>query len=132
MVIDLFGLTEDDLRKRFPAVFQHLLTHVKPIRDGKVGNSRDMAEYARMWWLHGKPRQELRAALAGLPRYIATVETMKHRTFQFLDADTIPDNKLVVITSDNGFVRSGALFSGFTSIGLIAAGGLLERIDPSM
>ena len=35
------------------------------------------------------------AMLAGLPRYIATVETAKHRVFQFLDASISPDNKLM-------------------------------------
>jgi hypothetical protein len=36
-----------------------------------------------------------------LPRYIATVETAKHRTFQFLDASVLPDNKLIAIASDD-------------------------------
>jgi len=39
----------------------------------------------------------MRPALDGLPRYIATVETMKHRIFQFLDASVLPDNKLIVL-----------------------------------
>jgi hypothetical protein len=40
-------------------------------------------------------------SLAGLPRYIATVETAKHRTFQFLDASILPDNKLIAIALDD-------------------------------
>lgn len=39
----------------------------------------------------------MRRQLAGLPRYIATVETAKHRTFQFLDASIAPDNMLIAI-----------------------------------
>ncbi len=35
--------------------------------------------------------------LAGLPRYIATVETAKHRIFEFLDAAILPDNMLICI-----------------------------------
>ena len=38
MVIYLFGLTEAEVRQRFPAVFQHVLLHVKPERDQ---NARD-------------------------------------------------------------------------------------------
>ena len=38
-----------------------------------------------------------RKALRGLSRYIATVETSKHRFFQFLDASIRPDNMLVNI-----------------------------------
>jgi len=54
---------------------------VKPERDH---NAR--ASYRENWWLFGEPRRDLRAMLAGLPRYIATVETSKHRVFPFPDA----------------------------------------------
>jgi hypothetical protein len=45
----------------------------------------------------------MRKQLAGLPRYIATVETAKHRTFQFLDASILPDNKLIAIALSDAF-----------------------------
>ncbi len=95
-VIDAFGWSAEDLRQRAPHVYQWLLERVKPERDAK-GSTKDGAGYAKLWWLHGKPRQEMRKQLAGLPRYIATVETAKHRTFQFLDASILPDNKLIAI-----------------------------------
>jgi hypothetical protein len=44
----------------------------------------------------------LRDTLHGLPRYIATVETAKHRVFQFLDASIRPDNMLVAIGLSDG------------------------------
>jgi hypothetical protein len=97
MVIDLYPLTIEEVRSRFPAVYQHVLDNVKLEREAKVGGSKDMAAYAREWWLFGKVRTELRGALKGLPRYIASVETTKHRTFQFLDASIRPDNMLVCI-----------------------------------
>lgn len=92
MVIDLFGLTEAEVRRRFPAVYQHVLDTVKPERDQ---NNRE--SYKRNWWIHGEPRKDLRPALEGLDRYIATVETSKYRTFLFLDASVLPDNKLIVL-----------------------------------
>jgi hypothetical protein len=98
MVIDLFGLDEKAVRTRFPEVYQHLLTTVKPERDI---NRRD--SYRLKWWIHGEPRKDLRQSLAGLDRYIATVETAKHRTFQFLDASILPDNMLIAIGTDSGF-----------------------------
>lgn len=90
MVIDLFGLTADEVRARYPAIYQHVLTTVKPER-----NSNNRASYRDNWWIFGEPRKDLRPALVNLPRYIATVETAKHRVFQFLDASILPDNKLV-------------------------------------
>jgi len=94
MVIDLFGLSEVHVRDRFPAVFQHVSDNVKPDRDAKANNSKDSAVYAKLWWLHGKPRQVLRPMLEGLEGYIATVETSKHRFFTKLEADILPDNML--------------------------------------
>jgi hypothetical protein len=98
MVIDLFGLTEADVRSRFPAVYQHVLDKVKPERDQ---NNRE--SYSRNWWIHGEPRKDLRPALVGLSRYIATVETAKHRVFTMLRNSILPDNKLIVIALPDGW-----------------------------
>ena len=78
MVIDLYPLTADEVRDRFPRVYQHVAERVKPEREAKVGRSADMAEYARKWWLFGKVRSELRPVLEPLHRYVATIETSKH------------------------------------------------------
>ena len=120
LCIDLFGLTADDVRLRFPAVYQHVLTNVKPERDA---NQRE--SYRRNWWIFGEPRRDLRPALAGLPRYIATVETAKHRVFQFLGADVLPDNKLVVIALDDAF-HLGVLSSHIHVAWALAQGAMLE------
>lgn len=102
LVIDAFGLSAEQLRDHHPAIYQWLLERVKPERDAK-SSSKDGAGYAKLWWLHGKPRQEMRKQLAGLPRYIATVETAKHRTFQFLDASILPDNMLIAVALDDAY-----------------------------
>ena len=119
MVIDLFGLSEGNVRDRFPAVYQHVLDQVKPERDQ---NNRE--GYKRNWWIHGEPRKDLRQTLEGLPRYIVTVETTKHRTFQFLGAETLPDNMLVVIAIDDAAALS-VLSSRFHVIWALTAGGRL-------
>jgi hypothetical protein len=99
MVIDLFGLNADEVRDRFPAIYQWVLERVKPERD-----QNNRATYRDNWWLFGEARRDWRTMSAGLPRYIATVETMKHRIFQFLDAAILPDNKLVNIASDDALM----------------------------
>ena len=98
MAVDLFGLKADEVRLKFPEVYQHLLETVKPERD----QNRDDDIKAR-WWLFGRTRDEIRPALTGLARYIATVETAKHRVFQFLAANILPDNKLVCIALDDAY-----------------------------
>ncbi|MDT8391872.1 MAG: DNA methyltransferase [Lentisphaeria bacterium] len=98
MVIDLFGLTAEQARDRFPEVYQWVAERVKPERD----QNRDR-QIRNNWWLFGRPRPEWREHVVGLSRYIATVETSKHRFFIFLDKDILPDNKLVNIASDDAF-----------------------------
>jgi hypothetical protein len=92
MVIDLFGLTEADVRRRFPAVYAHLLETVKPERDV---NPR--AYRRQNWWLFGENVPVARGLWLQSSRLIVTPETSRHRIFQFISKDFAPDNKLVVI-----------------------------------
>jgi hypothetical protein len=120
MVIDLDGLEIENIRSTYPRVYQHLLTTVKPERD--VNREPSRKQY---WWLFGRRNTELRTALKGLRRYIATVETSKHRFFVFLDASILPDNMLVNIASSDAFVL-GVLSSRIHVTWALAAGGTLE------
>jgi hypothetical protein len=124
MVIDLFGLSELEVLKRFPAVYQHILDRVKPERDAKASSSQDSAAYARLWWLHGKPRQNLRLALAGLHRHIVTVETAKHQIFSFVGANILPDNMLIAIAIEDAALLA-VLSSRFHVTWALSAGGTL-------
>ncbi len=98
MVIDLFGLTAEEVQDQFPAVYQWVADRVKPERD-----QNNRATYRDNWWIFGEPRKDLRPALKGLPRYIATIETAKHRFFQFLDSSILADNMLVSIAVEDSF-----------------------------
>lgn len=118
-VIDLFGFRADAVRARFPAIYQRLVERVKPERDH---NSR--GSYRDLWWIFGEPRRLLRPALKGLARYIATVETAKHRTFQFLDAAIAPDNMLIAVAADDAWVM-GVLSSRAHVQWALATGGRL-------
>ncbi|WP_205409736.1 class I SAM-dependent DNA methyltransferase [Pseudothauera hydrothermalis] len=120
MVIDLYGLTADEVRSRYPAVFQWVYERVKPERDH---NNRPKLK--RDWWLFAEPRKHWRAMSAGLSRYIATVETAKHRSFQFLGAAILPDHRPIAIALDDPFAL-GVLSSRLHVAWALAAGGTLE------
>jgi len=120
LVIDLYGLTADEVRSRYPAIYQWVLERVKPERDNNNRESRK-----RNWWLFGETNPKLRRQLDGLPRYIATVETAKHRVFQFLDADILPDNKLINIALADAF-HLGILSSRVHITWAMATGSTLE------
>lgn len=126
-VIDLFGRTRDEVRREFPEVYQHLLETVRNQRADTFAKSptKDARDYLDHWWLFGKPRPELRPALEKLPRYIATVETTKHRIFQFMEEEVLPDNMLVAIASDDPF-HLGVLASRVHLVWAANAGGTLE------
>ena len=128
MVIDLFGLEAGEVRRRFPEVYQHVLATVKESKDehgrpnGRDVNNRE--SYRLNWWIFGEPRRELRPALENLTHYIATVETAKHRIFQFLDASILPDNMLVCMGLDDPFFL-GVLSSRFHVVWALRVGGWL-------
>jgi len=93
--IDFFGLEQDEARDRFPSCYQRVLLGVKPERDQSQRDS-----YRKKWWLFAETRPAMRQALAGLKRYIASPMTAKHRTFQFVPPEVLPDQGLVVIADD--------------------------------
>jgi len=93
---------------------------VKPERD-----LNNRATYRDNWWIFGEPRRVLRNQLADLPRYIVTVETSKHRAFQFLGANVLPDNKLVALAVSDALLL-GVLSSQVHVDWALAAGSTLE------
>ncbi len=120
MVIDLLGMTEDEVRARHPRVYEHLLRTVRPER---VQNQR--ASYRDLWWIFGEPRKEMRPALNGLARYIATPVTAKHRFFCFLSGDVVPDDALIAVASDDALVL-GVLSSTIHCAFALSVGSTLE------
>lgn len=118
-VIDMYGFSEEGVRERFPTMYQWLHDRVKPDRD-----QNRMASVRENWWLHRRLREDLRAVLSGIRRYIATTETSKHRTFQFLDASILPDNMLIAVGSHDALTL-GALSSTPHIAWSLATGGRL-------
>jgi hypothetical protein len=138
MVIDLYGLSEAEVMESFPEVADHLLETVKKKRwnekkqrwegrdhQAERSSTADAKAYAVRWWEFGKPRPELRSALEGLSRYIATTETSKHRVFQFLDVSVLPDNMIIAVASDQAF-HLGVLQSRIGVEWALSQGGTLE------
>lgn len=120
MVIDLEGLSAQEVQRQFPAVYRHVLEQVKPERD--QNNERYRREN---WWVFGRKHTDLRAFLADLPRYVRTIETAKHRFFQFLPEGVRPDNMLVNIGSDDA-IHMATLSSRMHIAWTLGAGGTLE------
>lgn len=120
LVIDAYGLTEQDLKEQYPATWQWLHDRVKPEREH---NSR--ASYRENWWIFAEPRSEWRLASRSLKRYVVTPMTAKHRLFLFASIDTLPDQGLVPIATDDAFIL-GVLSSRIHVLWSLIQGGTLE------
>lgn len=104
----------------FEAPFSYVTEHVKPTRIGK----REARTNER-YWLFQWSRPVMRAAIAGLPRFIVTGEVAKHRNFAYLPATTIADKNLSVVAraDDTTF---GVLHSRFHELRSLRMGTSLE------
>jgi hypothetical protein len=92
-IVDYEAKTTEADAALYELPFAYLVSHVKPAR---LQVSNEITR--RLWWLHERTRVSMRAALNGLPRYIATVRVSKHRFFVFLDKSELPDTRLNVIS----------------------------------
>jgi hypothetical protein len=115
-VID-FGMRSEEEARAYPILFDLVRDRVKRQRD-----SNNRPSYRTYWWRFSEPRSKLRAALAGLSRYIATTETARHRYFTFLEAAIAPDHMVIAIALDDPYVL-GVLSSLAHSTWALAAGG---------
>lgn len=117
-LVDFGSMSEEEARG-YPVLFDRVRDLVRPDRLAKPDRVR-----RELWWRLGRPREQLREALAGLARYIATPETSKHRFFEFFGAEVAPDNSLIVIPSADSF-HLGVLSSAIHGAWALAAGSRL-------
>ncbi len=118
-LIDFSGMSEAQARAANPHAFQRVVDRVLPER--RV-NRRDSIR--TLWWRFGWERPLVREALRGLKRYIGTTETAKHRTFSFVDGETLADHMIIVFAIDDASVL-GTLSSRVHVVWSLAAGGRL-------
>ena len=105
----------------YEAPFEYANTHVRPKREGsrsKVSN----------WWIHERPRPEMRQALQGLDRYVVTPTTAKHRLFAWLSAEILPDHSLIAIARDDDYTF-GVLHSRFHELWARGMGTQLREVE---
>ncbi len=114
-----FGLRTEREALEFPVLYDLIRSRVKAGRD--ANNDRSTRE---RWWRFGRNREDLRQALEGLSRYIVTVETAKHRIFQFLPIGMAAEHSVVCIALEDAF-SLGVLSSRVHVTWALAAGGRL-------
>ncbi|CAN7617114.1 N-6 DNA methylase [Variovorax paradoxus] len=100
--------------------FAQVVAHVKPAR-AEVNNPLERER----WWLHARPAPDLRAAVAGLPRFIGTARVAKHRLFVWISPPVVCDGQVVVIARSDD-TTFGILHSRFHELWALRMGTALE------
>ena len=96
-LIDFRIMAESEARL-YSLPYQHCLRHVQP----KRATSRDQ-HLREHWWQHDRNRLDARAIITKLTRYIGTSQVSKHRYFQYIDAETIPDGTLIAFCREDDY-----------------------------
>ena len=91
------------------------------------------AKTLETWWIHQRPRPEMREGLRGLRRFIATPEVAKHRVFGWLPGGLVASGSVYSIARDDD-TTFGILHSRFHELWSLRMGTSLEdrpRYTPS-
>jgi len=95
-IID-FGATMSELDAAlYEAPFEFAVREIKPKREASRTTRSE-------WWIHERPRPDMRAALEQLSRFVATIRHSKHRLFDWLEAPTLPDSALIVFAREDDY-----------------------------
>ncbi|MDR2364346.1 MAG: N-6 DNA methylase [Zoogloeaceae bacterium] len=119
-IVDFGTTMTEENAALYEKPFEYVERHVKPER---IQNPRPAR--ARYWWRHGDPQPAMRAALEGLPRYIATAHVSKHRLFVWMNGRILPDKMLIVVARDDD-MTFGILSSRFHELWSLRLGTSLE------
>jgi hypothetical protein len=93
-VIDFGKMTLEEARC-FPACLGIVQSKVKPFRD--TVSEKAMRE---KWWLHQRPRPEMRKAISGLSRVLVTARVSPSNALAFAPTSYVLNDKLVVFPFD--------------------------------
>ena len=116
-IID-FGDLPSEQAALYEAPFEYVNAWVRPQRE----TSRSTIS---SWWLHERPRPEMREAVRHLSRLIVTPRVSKHRLFAWIEKETLPDSATITIARDDDYTF-GVLHSRFHDLWALAMGTQLE------
>jgi type II restriction/modification system DNA methylase subunit YeeA len=98
-IIDFGAFMSEEEAALYEAPFEYVSEHVRAYRTTTKSEQRT----GNIWWLHQRPRPDMRKAIADLPRFICTPRVAKHRLFVWLDSATLADSATVVFARDDDY-----------------------------
>jgi type II restriction/modification system DNA methylase subunit YeeA len=97
-IIDFGVATSQSNASLYEAPFEYVKQHVYPIR----AENRD-TKFREQWWLHGRPRPELRDATHSLDKVIVTPRVSKHRIFVYAPAQSYIDSAVIAFAREDDY-----------------------------
>ncbi len=121
--IDFPPGTREEQAAQYEMPFEHLRSVVKPIRE----RNRRKA-YADRWWIYGEPRVNMRRALQGMWRFIATPCHSKHRLFVWVAPEVLCNQATIVFARDDDYFF-GVVHSRAHEVWARATGTQLREVE---
>jgi len=120
-IVDFPPTTTEDDAAFYEAPYEYVKTNVKPMR----ATARSGDRTGVSWWIHQRPRPDMRHAIEKLPRFLCTARVSKHRLFVWLEPFSLPDCQVIVFArSDDYFF--GVLHSRLQEVWALKLGTRLE------
>ena len=97
-IVDFGHDTSEAKAALYEIPFEHVRTHVKPIRDENRRERRRL-----LWWLFSETAPSMRNAVSRLSRFLVTPAVSTHPLFVWLDASVVPDQQLIVFARQDDY-----------------------------
>ena len=113
----------NDMPKNDAMLYEAPFAYVEKHVQGERVGLREVRADTR-WWIHQRPRPDMRKSIKGLSRILATPRVAKYRLFVWIPNGTLPDCQLVVIARDDD-TTFGILHSRFHELWALRMGTFL-------
>ena len=119
-IVDFGDMTFEEAAL-YEAPFEYANQKVRPQRE----RSRSTVS---KWWLHERPRPDMKNATQGTNRYIVTPRVSKHRLFAWIPPTTVADSATIAIARDDDYTF-GVLHSRFHELWARGMGTQLREVE---
>ncbi len=92
-----FNMMTQEQAARYQLPFAYVQSVVYPTRKNKRGALKER------WWQYGRPRVEMRHALAGKTRFVVTPGVAKHRIFVWQSIDVLCNQGTVIFAREDDY-----------------------------
>jgi hypothetical protein len=115
-----FGSLSFESAVRYEKPFAYVKEHVFPVR------STNRRQTNAEWWQYERPRVDMRRAMMGLPRYIATPGVSKHRIYVWRNPESLCNQGTLVFARSDDYAF-GVIHSRFHEVWALAQGTQLRE-----